>query len=268
MADHLEQVVRELKIDILRLFYQSKTGHLASALSCIELLTALYFGPRDEKDQVILSKGHGAAALYVILAKMGKIPREELKSFYGYNSRLLALASDKIPGIDIPTGALGQGICFASGLAKAYQLDEEHAKIFCVLGDGEMQEGSVWEAAMFAAAQGLNNMAVFLDANGIQASGTVKEIMDMAPIRAKWEAFGWHVEEIDGHDLSAIQAVVGSFRENAYHKPLFVIAHTHKGHGISFMEDQADCHMRNPKGEEWQQVCRDFHISLEELSLP
>ena len=121
---------------------------------------------------------------------------------------------------------------------------------------------------MFAAAQGLNNMAVFLDANGIQASGAVKEIMDMAPIRAKWESFGWHVEEIDGHDPSAIRAVVHSFRERTYHKPLFVIAHTHKGHGISFMEDRADCHMRNPKGEEWQQVCRDFHISLEELSLP
>ena len=268
MADHLEQVVRELKIDILRLFYQSKTGHLASALSCIELLTALYFGPRDEKDQVILSKGHGAAALYVVLAKMGKIQRKELQSFYGYNSRLLALASDKIPGIDIPTGALGQGICFATGLAKAYQLNEERAKIFCVLGDGEMQEGSVWEAAMFAATQGLNNMAVFLDANGIQASGAIKEIMDMAPIRAKWESFGWHVEDLDGHDLSTIRAVVHSFREKAYHKPLFVIAHTHKGHGISFMEDRADCHMRNPKGEEWQQVCRDFHISLEELSLP
>ena len=240
MADHLEQVVRELKIDILRLFYQSKTGHLASALSCIELLTALYLGPRDEKDQVILSKGHGAAALYVVLAKMGKIQRKELQSFYGYNSRLLALASDKIPGIDIPTGALGQGICFATGLAKAYQLNEERAKIFCVLGDGEMQEGSVWEAAMFAATQGLNNMAVFLDANGIQASGAIKEIMDMAPIRAKWESFGWHVEDLDGHDLSTIRAVVHSFREKAYHKPLFVIAHTHKGHGISFMVDRAD----------------------------
>ena len=268
MADHLEQVVRELKIDILRLFYQSKTGHLASALSCIELLTALYLGPRDEKDQVILSKGHGAAALYVVLAKMGKIQRKELQSFYGYNSRLLALASDKIPGIDIPTGALGQGICFATGMAKAYQLNEERAKIFCILGDGEMQEGSVWEAALFAAAQKLNNMAVFLDDNGVQASGRVREIMEMEPVREKWAAFGWQIEEIDGHDMAAIQAIVRSFREGGGEKPLFVIAHTHKGHGISFMEDQADCHMRNPKGEEWQQVCRDFHISLEELSLP
>ena len=159
----LEFLVRELKLDILRLFYHSKTGHLSSALSCIELLSVLYFWKHDEKDRIILSKGHGAAALYPILAKIGEIHREELKTFYGYNSRLFALASHKTPGIEVSTGSLGQGICFASGLAKAYQLDEEEAKIFCILGDGEMQEGSVWEAAMFAAAQQLDNFGVFLD---------------------------------------------------------------------------------------------------------
>ena len=121
---------------------------------------------------------------------------------------------------------------------------------------------------MFAATQGLNNMAVFLDDNGVQASGLVREIMEIEPVREKWAAFGWQIEEIDGHDMAAIEEVVRSFRAGGGEKPLLVIAHTHKGHGISFMEDRADCHMRNPKGEEWQQVCRDFHISLEELSLP
>ena len=267
MEGTLELLVRELKLDILRLFYHSRTGHLASALSCIEMLSVLYFWKHDEKDRIILSKGHGTAALYPILAKIGEIHREELKTFYGYNSRLFALASHKTPGIEVSTGSLGQGICFASGLAKAYQLDEEEAKIFCILGDGEMQEGSVWEAAMFAAAQKLDNFAVFLDYNGIQASERVEAITEIEPIREKWEAFGWQVEEIDGHDLASIQKVVQDFRGGAYDKPLFVIAHTHKGHGISFIEDQADCHMRNPKNEEWETVCREFHISPEELNI-
>ena len=166
-----------------------------------------------------------------------------------------------------PIKRLGQGICFASGLAKAYQLDEEEAKIFCILGDGEMQEGSVWEAAMFAAAQKLDNFAVFLDHNGIQASERVQAITKIEPIRKKWEAFGWQVEEIDGHDIASIQKVVQDFRGGAHRKPLFVIARTHKGHGISFIEDQADCHMRNPKNEEWETVCREFHISPEELNI-
>lgn len=268
LDDALELLVRDLKLDILRMFYHSKTGHLASALSCIEMLSVLYFWQHNAKDRIVLSKGHGAAALYSILAKKGDIHRDELKTFYGYDSRLFALASHKTPGIEISTGSLGQGICFASGLAKAYQLDEEEAKVFCILGDGEMQEGAVWEAAMFASAQKLDNFAVFLDYNGIQASERVQAITNIEPIREKWEAFGWQVEEIDGHDLTAIQDVVQRFRNGIYHKPLFVIAHTHKGHGIPFIQDQADCHMRNPKNEEWEIVCREFHISPEELSLP
>jgi len=267
MEKDLECIVRSLKIDILRMFYQSKTGHLSSALSCVELLAVLYLWERNEKDRIILSKGHGAAALYPILVKLGYIRHEELKTFYGYDSRLPALASNKTPGIDVPTGSLGQGFCFATGLAKAYQLDMEKASVFCILGDGEMQEGCVWEAAMFAGTQKLDHIAVFLDYNGIQASEKVQTIMDVDPIREKWEAFGWAVEEIYGHNLTEIQTVVQSFRDGVYHCPLFVIAHTHKGNGISFIEDQADCHMRNPKGDEWQRVCEEFHISLEELNI-
>lgn len=266
MDTSLECSVKEMKLDILRMFYHSRTGHLASALSCIEILTALYFGERKEKDQIILSKGHGAAALYPILAKLGKINREELKTFYKCGTRLFALASSKTPGIAVSTGSLGQGVCFASGLAKAYQLDEEEAGVYCILGDGEMQEGSVWEAAMFAVSQRLDNFAVFLDHNGIQASNRVSAIAEINPIREKWEAFGWHVEEINGHDLAEIQNVVRAFRARSFQKPLFVIANTHKGHGIPFMEDCADCHMRNPSSEEeWDIVCQAFGISRKEL---
>ena len=267
MEGTLELLVRELKLDILRLFYHSRTGHLASALSCIEMLSVLYFWKHLEKDRIILSKGHGTAALYPILAKIGEIHREELKTFYGYNSRLFALASHKTPGIEVSTGSLGQGICFASGLAKAYQLDEEEAKIFCILGDGEMQEGSVWEAAMFAAAQKLDNFAVFLDHNGIQASERVQAITKIEPIRKKWEAFGWQVEEIDGHDIASIQKVVQDFGGGVHRVPLFVIALTHGGDGISVIVDQADCDVRNLATEEWETVCREFHISPEELNI-
>lgn len=266
MESSLTSIVRELKIDLLRMFYLSGAGHLSSALSCIEMLSVLYFWEHREKDRIILSKGHGAAALYPILAKMGKIEREELQTFYKCNTRLFALASNKTPGIDVSTGSLGQGMCFASGLAKAYQLNGEESGVYCILGDGEMQEGCVWEAAMFAASQQLDNFAVFLDHNGIQASERVSAIADVHPIREKWEAFKWQVEEIDGHDLQAMQRIVQKFRDRVYQKPLFVIANTHKGHGISFLEDRADCHMRNPSSEaEWEEVCQAFDIELEEL---
>lgn len=265
MSEELERIVQDLKIDILRMFYQSRTGHLASALSCLELLSVLYFDENMNRDKVILSKGHGAAALYAILARKGRIPREELNTFYGENSRLLALASCTIPGIDVPTGSLGQGIGFASGIAKAYQMDKKDSFVYCILGDGEMQEGSVWETAMSAANQKLWNFVVILDHNGIQASNYVEKVASIEPVRKKWEAFGWLVEELNGHDLLAIQEAVKRVKMRKSTVPTFLIANTVKGHGISFIEGQPDCHMRNPRGGEWQQVCQEFHITMEDL---
>lgn len=265
LVSELEKVAWELKLDILRMFYQSHTGHLASALSCIELLSVLYFDKKLSADKVVLSKGHGVAALYAVLAKKGMIPREELNTFYGQNSRLLALASCTIPGIDVPTGSLGQGIGFAAGIAKAYKMDKKDFVVYCILGDGEMQEGSVWETAMSAANQRLGNFVVILDHNGIQASNYVKEIAPIEPVRAKWESFGWQVEEIDGHGLETVQRKLEDVRRPHADQPTLVIANTIKGHGISFIENQPNCHMRNPKGEEWQQVCQEFHITMEDL---
>lgn len=265
MTETLAKITRDLKLDILRMFYHSKTGHLASALSCIELLTVLYFSEKQVNEHVILSKGHGAAALYAILAKRGILPREELKTFYGYNSRLLALASCTIEGIPVPTGSLGQGVCVAAGIAKAYQMDQKNDWTYCVLGDGEMQEGSVWEMAMFAANQHLKHFIVILDHNNIQASGRIEDVAPVEPIREKWEAFGWNVEEINGHDIEEIQHILQQVKKRQSERPTFIIANTIKGNGISFMAGQPDCHMRNPKKEEWLQVCKEFHITMGEL---
>ena len=274
----LKQTANRVRKNIIEAVHAAKSGHPGGSLSAADVLTYLYFeelhidpqNPEmEERDRFVLSKGHVTPAYYGVLAERGFFPREDLKHFRHTGSYLQGHPDRKhTPGVDMSSGSLGQGFSVAVGMALSAQLSGRKYRTYALLGDGELEEGQIWEAAMFAAAQKLNNMAVFLDDNGVQASGRVREIMEMEPVREKWAAFGWQIEEIDGHDMAAIQAIVRSFREGGGEKPLFVIAHTHKGHGISFMEDQADCHMRNPKGEEWQQVCRDFHISLEELSLP
>ena len=265
MTDALDKILRDIKLDVLRMFFQSGTGHLASALSCVDILTSLYFYRHNEADRIVLSKGHGAGALYAVLAHAGIIPRKELATFYAYNSNLLALASPTLAGIDVPTGSLGQGIGFAAGVALAYMMDCKDALVYCIIGDGEMQEGSVWETALFAGNHGLKNLVVILDHNGIQASGRTDDIADVAPVCEKWKAFGFETFEMDGHDLTAITAMIDKVKELSMEKPRFICANTVKGNGISFIADRPDCHMRNPKGNEWQKVCDEFGISMEEL---
>lgn len=265
MGNSLNDVLRAIKVDILRIFYQSGTGHLASALSCADIITALYFYKLSKEDRIILSKGHGAGALYVALSHKGIIPRSELGTFYDYNSKLLALASPTVPGIEIPTGSLGQGIGFAAGVALAYMMDSKDALVYCIIGDGEMQEGSVWETALFAGNHGLKNLVVILDNNEIQASGRTDTIAPVAPICEKWKAFGFESHEIDGHNLTEITAMIDNVKNMSSDMPKFICANTVKGHGISLIADRPDCHMKNPKGDEWQKVCDEFGISIEEL---
>lgn len=265
MSKPLEEILQDVKCDILRMFYCSGTGHLASAFSCVEILTALHFYRHKEGDRIILSKGHGAGALYPILAYEGKISRTELKSFYGCNSRLLALASPTVPGIEIPTGSLGQGLCFAAGLAKAYKMDQRNEMVYCIIGDGEMQEGSIWEAALFAGSHKLKNLVVILDNNKIQASCRTEDISNLDPILGKWKAFGFECSEIDGHNLRDLTKAIDKACDSETVKPKFICANTLKGHGLPNIENKAGCHMKNPKGEEWHDVCAKFNLSLEEL---
>ncbi len=263
----LNKLINEIKVDLLKMFYHSKTGHMASAFSCLDILVAIY-ETKAAEEPCILSKGHGAASLYAILAKKGLIERSELGTYYDMNSRLLALSSPTLPGIPIPTGSLGQGVCYATGLALAKKLDKKDELVFCVLGDGEMQEGSVWEAVMFAASHQLSNLVVILDHNHIQASHYVEAISIDANIEERWKSFQWNVISADGHNpwklCSIFNEVRGAVKNNT--KPTVILAETVKGNGITFLQGMDDCHMKNPKGNQWNEICDQFGITVEELS--
>ncbi|MBE6101891.1 MAG: transketolase [Selenomonas ruminantium] len=264
--ESLKERARQINIDILRMFYHSRHGHLASALSCAEIMSVLYFGCYDPKagDRVVLSKGHGGAALYAALAEKGILEKKELATFYGYNTRLIALSTYGVPGIEISGGSLGQGICYATGLAKGLQLDGSRGYVYCVVGDGETQEGSVWEAAAFAAAQKLDNLIVIIDDNQIQCTNRTTQIVPMEPMEEKWRAFGWQTYEVDGHDTSALLETINVAKATE-EKPLAIVAHTVKGHGVACIADQDECHMMIPKENEWDAVCVEFGIRREEL---
>lgn len=265
-------IAHELRVDILRMFYKSKSGHLAPALSCVDIFTALYFGNiirwekrfQDDRDRVILSKGHACAALYATLARAGFFPREELLTFYQSNSRLGGHPSVTLPGIETPTGALGHGICFGTGTALAAKLDHQEYRTYVVMGDGESQEGSVWEAAMFAANHHLDNLVFILDYNGLQASSFLEDIAPLGLVEEKWKAFGWDVISVDGHDFKQLQLALSPSR-NTEGKPLMVVAHTIKGKGLSIVENNPEWHSRAPKEMEWQSVCQELGITMEDL---
>ena len=269
---NLESIAHELRIDILRMFYQSKSGHLAPALSCVDIFATLYFGNiiswekrfQADRDRVILSKGHACAALYAVLARAGFFPREELLTFYQANSRLGGHPSVALPGVETPTGALGHGACFGTGTALAAKLDHQDYRTYVIMGDGESQEGSVWEAAMFAANHHLDNLVLILDHNGLQASSFVEDIAPIESVEEKWKAFGWDVASVDGHDFKQLQSVLSRER-NTQGKPLMVIARTIKGKGLSIAENNPAWHSRAPKEMEWQDACQDLGITMEDL---
>jgi len=238
----------ELKANIARQKIISVTtevegGHLAGSLSCIDILIGLYFSvlkhnPENqswnERDRFILSKGHGAPAFYVTLALAGYFPEEELLTLRKINSRLQGHPdSKKLPGVEISTGSLGQGLSAAVGMALGYKYDgRKNSHIYCLIGDGECDEGQVWEAAMFASSNDLKNITVIIDRNGYQLDGKTEDIVRLEPLDSKWEAFGWEVKKIDGHDMNQI---VNSLK-NSRGKRTTIIANTIKGKGVSFLE--------------------------------
>ncbi|NLC12155.1 MAG: transketolase [Firmicutes bacterium] len=266
-AGELQQKANQLRKDILTMIARAGSGHPGGSLSIVDILAVLYYKvmrlrPQEplwpERDRFVLSKGHACPALYAVLADKGFFPRE-------YLARLRQLGSPlqghpdmrKTPGVDFSTGSLGQGLSAANGMALAARLQEASWRVYVVLGDGEIQEGQVWEAAMSAAHYGLSNLIAFLDYNGLQIDGTVREIMCPEPLAEKWRAFGWHVLEIDGHDHAAIlEAVRRSQLEN--HRPSMIIARTIKGKGVSFMEDQVSWHGKAPSEELLQNALREL----------
>jgi transketolase len=258
-CDELAAVARDLRYQIVQLSHDAGTPHLGSALSCVDILVAAYWralrlDPRrpDEpnRDRLILSKGHAASALYAVLAARGFFPEHLLDGYARAGSPLAEQpAPHCAPGVELATGSLGHGLPVACGLALAARIAGRDHRVFVVLGDGECNEGSVWEAALFAPAQQLGRLVVVVDYNKWQATGRSEEVMALPSLVAKWRAFGWNAVEVDGHDLTAL---TGALEHDfpATGAPTAIIAHTVKGRGVSFMEDDNNWHYRVPTAEE------------------
>ncbi len=262
------------RMGIIEGVFNAKSGHPGGSLSCADILTYLYFNhmnvdpqnPKDEnRDRFVLSKGHAAPALYSVLALKGYFPVEELKTLRKSNSILQGHPSIKYtPGVDMSTGSLGQGISAACGMALGAKLSGKSFRVFTVLGDGEIQEGQVWEAAMYASAKGLDNLVAVVDNNGLQIDGKIAEVNSPYPVPEKFKAFGWNVIEIDAHSFDEIDAAFKAAAEFKG-KPSAIIANSVKGKGVSFMEDQASWHGTAPNAEQYEQAMSELQQALAEI---
>ncbi len=268
----LKQVAVELRQTILRTIARAGSGHPGGSLSMVELLIGLYWyklrhDPArptwPDRDLFLLSKGHGCPALYAVLASRGYFPNEELLTLRRYPTRLQGHPErGSVPGVEIAAGSLGQGLSMANGIALADRLDGRARRIFCLMGDGEIQEGQVWEAAMTAHHHKLESVCAIIDANQLQQNGPVKEIQDIEPLAEKWRAFGWHAIEIDGHDLAQVLKAYDE-AEMLKGKPQVIVARTVKGKGVSFMELNPAWHGVAPKPDELERALKELQaVSL------
>lgn len=264
-TNDLEGIARQLRQRDLQAVVEAGAGHIGGEMSALDILTALYFRvlrvwpdqPKNtDRDRFVLSKGHVALALYVTLAKRGFIPEEEISTFLKPHSRLNGHPNcNKVPGVETNTGPLGHGLPVAVGMAKAAKLTGADYHTYVMTGDGEMQEGSNWEAISAAAQFGLDNLTLIIDHNRFQQGASLKDTNNLAPFRPKLEAFGWDVSEINGNDMAEIVPAL----ERRGDRPHCIVAHTNKGHGISFMQDTVDWHHKVPNQDQYK-------IALRELS--
>lgn len=273
----LSSLCTQVRGDILNMTHKAGSGHPGGSLSAVELLVGLYFSGEmavdashpdwGERDRFILSKGHVAPVLYSVLARKGFFPVEELWTLRKLDSILQGHPHmGHTPGLDCSSGSLGQGLSIANGLALAFRMQEKSNRVYCLLGDGELQEGQVWEAVMTAAQHKLDNLCAMVDYNRVQLDGTLAEIKDLGDLAAKWRDFGWNVIELDGHD---IQAVVEAYRQAKVckGKPTVLMANTIKGKGVSFMENAVDWHGKGPNDEEYEIAMKELtaaYAALEE----
>lgn len=266
LIEQLQEKARQFRIEIIKMIAKAGSGHPGGSFSAIDLLVALYtqklrINPKDpfwsERDRFVMSKGHGCAALYVVLADLGFFPKKELNYFRKINNLLQGHTSSKIPGVEMSAGSLGQGLSFGNGITFACRLDKKNYNVYVMLGDGEVQEGQIWEAAMTTSHHKLNNVIAILDRNRIQNDWFVKETMDIEPLKEKWEAFGWHVVEIDGHNFNEMLDAFDDV-DKIKNKPKIIIAHTVKGKGVSFMENNPDFHGKTPNEEELKQALKEL----------
>ena len=269
----LQKTACKVRMGILEGVHAAKSGHPGGSLSCTDILTYLYFehmnidpqNPKAEnRDRFVLSKGHCAPALYSVLANRGYFGTEKIKSLRQIGSILQGHPDMKyIPGVDMSTGSLGQGISTACGMALSAKHFGNDFKVYTILGDGEIEEGQVWEAAMFAAHKKLSNLTAIIDNNNLQIDGTIDEVCSAKPIDKKFEAFGWHVINIDGHDFDQIEAALKE--ANTVDKPVAIIASTTKGKGVSYMENMVSWHGAAPNDELYEQAMQELNEALAKL---
>ena len=264
----LEQIANELRIAVVKSVYNAGSGHLGGSLSAADIMTALYFDKMridpaqpdwDGRDRFVLSKGHAGPILYATLARRGYFPMEELSTLRKLGSRLSGHpACFKTPGVDMTSGSLGHGLSAGLGMRLAGRVRGKAFRVFVLLGDGELQEGQVWEAAMAAAHFKVDNLVAIVDYNRVQLDGTVDEIMEVAPLADKWRSFGWQVLTMDGHDMGDILVTLDEAIAQSQGGPVVVIADTVKGKGVSYMEGKSAWHGRCPTEDEYRQALAEL----------
>ena len=274
--NELAIIANKVRKNALTAVYSASSGHPGGSLSIADVLTLLYFevmnvdpkNPKNpDRDRFVLSKGHCAPALYGTLAEKGYFPVEDMKTFRNISSYLQGHPDmNKVPGVDMSTGSLGQGVCAANGMALAGKLDKKDYRVYAILGDGELEEGQVWEAAMFAPHYKLDNVTIFVDFNGLQIDGDISKVMSPLPIDEKFKAFGWNVVVIDAHNYDEIKEAIKTAKSTKG-KPTAVIAKSVKGKGVSFMENEASWHGAAPNKEQYEQAISELDAHLKELEV-
>ena len=269
-----QKIANDVRIDIIHEVYSAKSGHPGGALSIADILTVLYFNqmnvnpemPQSNlRDRLVLSKGHASAALYAVLAERGFINKEDLKTFRKLGSNLQGHPDmEKVPGVDMSTGSLGQGLSIANGMAIASKMDNLGCRVYCILGDGEIEEGQIWEAAMTSNKYKLDNLCVILDDNGLQIDGKVEEVKALDCLCSKWESFGFNVIPCDGHNIDML---IDSFEKarQTKEKPSIIIARTVKGKGVPFMENKAEWHGKAPNDEQYERAMKALKLEEEKI---
>ncbi|MCG0275297.1 MAG: transketolase [Thermosediminibacteraceae bacterium] len=263
--EELKHIARRVRRHIIEMTAEAGSGHPGGSLSCTDILVTLYFhvmkvDPKNpdwpDRDRFVLSKGHAAPALYAVLAEKGYFPVEELKTLRKIDSILQGHPDmKKTPGVDMTTGSLGQGLSVANGMAIAGKLDGKDYRVYALLGDGELEEGQVWEAAMAAAHYKLDNLTAFVDHNGLQIDGPITQVMSPEIIQEKFKAFGWHVIDVDGHDFEGIIQAIEEAKTTKG-RPTVIVAQTVKGKGVPFMENQVDWHGKAPSREQAEEALK------------
>ena len=266
--ENLEEISKSIRKNIIEMVYQAQSGHPGGSLSVTDILTVLYFDElrvnvnnvKDEnRDRLILSKGHCSPALYATLAEKGFFPKDDLKQFRKVESYLQGHPDmKKIPGVDMTSGSLGQGLSVANGMALSGKLEKKDYRVYCILGDGEIEEGQIWEAAMTSSHYKLDNLCVIVDNNNLQIDGKIEDVMNPYPIDKKFESFGFFVIEINGHDFGQIKEALKKAK-SIKERPTVIIAKTIKGKGVSFMENQSSWHGKAPNKEQYESAIKELN---------